>query len=431
VPYEFTPLLTVLCALLACFFFICALALARSNKRLRSEMTLRDKKANQNRLSEERLNVLFEYAPDAYYLSDLRGTFLDGNKKAEEMIGYRKEELVGRSFLALKLLSTRDLVRAGVLLAKNCLGLSTGPDDFILNRMDGKKVPVEIRTYPVRLNEKIVVLGIARDITARKETEKVLVDAATQLIQSERLSSLGELMAGIAHELNQPLNGIKIISQSLLIDLKKDRFHVEQLNEDLSSIIHEVDNMADLIDHMRDFTRRDNSLLLKEVNVNDIIHDTLKFIRQQLKNHNIRLSLELSDDLLRVKGNPLKIEQVILNLLTNARHAVENMEKKDKVITIRTFNQEKKTGIGIAIEDNGIGMKREIREKIFQPFFTTKDLNHGTGLGLSVSKKLVEEHKGQIEFESEYLKGTVFRIFLPLHPDSSVQAEIPVTNQGD
>ncbi|GAH51841.1 unnamed protein product, partial [marine sediment metagenome] len=103
------------------------------------------------RSSEERLKILFEYAPDGYYLSDLKGTLIHGNKAAEEITGYRREELIGKSFLKLKLLSTEQMPRAAALLAKNALGKSTGPDEFTLNRKDGSTVPVEIRTYPVRI----------------------------------------------------------------------------------------------------------------------------------------------------------------------------------------------------------------------------------------------------------------------------------------
>lgn len=132
--------------------------------------------------SEAHLTVLFERAPDAYYLSNLKGTFIDGNKAAEEMIGYSKEELVGKSFLKLKLLSPKQITRAATFLAKNVLGKDTGPDEFVLTRRDGSKVPVEIRTHPVKIQGKTLILGLARDISARKGAEertKRLLDQQT------------------------------------------------------------------------------------------------------------------------------------------------------------------------------------------------------------------------------------------------------------
>jgi PAS domain S-box-containing protein len=125
----------------------------------------------------ERLNVLFLYAPDAYYLNDLKGTFIDGNKAAERITGYSKTELIGKSFLKLSLLPRSQIPKAAKLLAMNALGKPTGPDELMLHRKDGTKVPVEIRTYPAKIKGKTVVLGIARDITERKEAERTVLES--------------------------------------------------------------------------------------------------------------------------------------------------------------------------------------------------------------------------------------------------------------
>jgi len=121
--------------------------------------------------SEERLRILFEHAPDAYYLLDVKGTFVDGNAAAEAMTGYTRDKLIGKSFLRLKLLSPPDLLRAAALLARSAAGQSTGPDEFVLNRKDGTQVSIEIRTHPIKIGGQLLVLGISRDITARKEAE--------------------------------------------------------------------------------------------------------------------------------------------------------------------------------------------------------------------------------------------------------------------
>jgi len=126
------------------------------------------------RSSEERLKILFEYAPDAYYLNDLKGKFVDGNKAAEEITGYRRSELIGKSFLKLKLLPLRQVTKAATLLARNAIGKPTGPDEFTLKRQNGTQVEVEIRTFPVKIKKRTLVLGIARDITERKKMEEAL-----------------------------------------------------------------------------------------------------------------------------------------------------------------------------------------------------------------------------------------------------------------
>jgi len=138
------------------------------------DITERKKAEEELRDSEERLKILFDYAPDAYYISDLKGKFIDGNKVAERVIGYKGEELIGKSFLKLKLLTLADIPKAAKALAKNIIGQPTGPDEFVLNRKDNSKVTVEISTYPVKIKGRTLVLGIARDITERKKVEEVL-----------------------------------------------------------------------------------------------------------------------------------------------------------------------------------------------------------------------------------------------------------------
>ncbi len=142
------------------------------------DITERKRMEDQLKVSEERFRLLFEYAPDAYYLSDLKGTFVDGNKSAEEMTGYPRSELIGKSFLSLNLLPRNQILKAAKLLALNVLDKPTGPDEFILSRKNGTQVSVEIRTHPLKIQGKKLVLGIARDITERKKVEEELRSAS-------------------------------------------------------------------------------------------------------------------------------------------------------------------------------------------------------------------------------------------------------------
>jgi PAS domain S-box-containing protein len=162
----------------------------------------------QLRDSEERLQILFEHAPDGYYLSDLKGTFVEGNAAAERITGYKREELIGRSFLELKLLSAGAMPRAASLLAKNLLGRSTGPDEFTLARKDGTPVTVEIQTHPVRVGNRRLVLGIARDISARKKAEHELRERAKELRALYRLAEIAERKDVSLDELYQELTDI-------------------------------------------------------------------------------------------------------------------------------------------------------------------------------------------------------------------------------
>jgi len=175
---------------------------------LREQVEQLEHENAQLRTSEERLQILFEHAPDAYYLSDLKGTFVDGNAAAERITGYMKRELIGKSFLKLKLLPAGDLLRAASLLAKNLLGRSTGPDEFTLTCKDGTPVPVEIQTHPVRIGDRRLVLGIARDISARKKAERELRERAKELQGLYRLAEIAERKDVSLDEVYQELTDI-------------------------------------------------------------------------------------------------------------------------------------------------------------------------------------------------------------------------------
>jgi C4-dicarboxylate-specific signal transduction histidine kinase len=284
------------------------------------------------------------------------------------------------------------------------------------------------------------IVGITRDMREIRElisqledktrslerANKELKESTVQLIQSEKLSALGELTAGVAHELNQPLNAIKIICQSILRDIEKNRFEEETLEQDLNDVVNQVNKMAEIIDHMRIFTRRTEGIPKEMIDVNSVIEGALKFVGQQLKNRNIEVVRELSPDLPKVIGDAIRLEQVVMNLITNARNAVEISGKEHKSIEIRTYSENRNQidnqlsaidnpAVVVEVTDNGVGIPEDLREKIFQPFFTTREPGKGTGLGLSVASKIVEEHNGRIEVESQIGEGTTFRVLLPMH----------------
>jgi len=161
------------------------------------DVTERKKVEEELRDSEERLKILFDYAPDAYYISDIKGKFIDGNKAAERLIGYKREELIGSSFLKLKLLSLADIPKAAKLLVKNLRGQPTGSDEFVLNRKDNSKVTVEISTYPVKIKGRTLALGIARDITERKNSERKLRTMESAIAKSINAIALADLKGNL------------------------------------------------------------------------------------------------------------------------------------------------------------------------------------------------------------------------------------------
>ncbi len=292
----------------------------------------------------------------------------------------------------------------------------------------GEKIPVFFSGSVMRNTDgnPVGIVGIVRDMRESrlvKELEKAnreLKEATVQLIQTEKLSALGELVAGVAHELNQPLNGIKIISQSILRDIEKNRFEEKDVGGDLNEIVGQVNKMAEIIDHMRIYSRNTAGSSKEMIDLNSVIEGPFKLLDQQLKTHNIEVVRELAPDLPKVMGDPIRLEQVFMNLITNARNAVESCGRENKRIEVRTYktdNQGSATGnhaVAVEVKDNGEGVPEDLREKIFQPFFTTREPGKGTGLGLSVSSKIIEEHKGKFELESQVGGGTTLRVILPV-----------------
>lgn len=289
---------------------------------------------------------------------------------------------------------------------------------------------VSERTARLRQNNE----ALERQISERKQIEAVLKqtaeelkektrcletsnqelkDATVQLVQSEKLSALGELTAGVAHELNQPLNGIKIIAQSLLRDIRKDRLEVEELDQELADVVFQVDKMSEIIDHMRTYSRRTEGSTREMIDVNSIIDGATKFLYQQLANHNIKVLKQVESDLPQVLADPIRLEQVAMNLITNARKAMDSAENGNKAIEIKTY-QDNGSHVIFEVSDNGVGIPPDKLALIFEPFFTTREKGEGTGLGLSISNKIIEEHNGRIEVTSKMGEKTTFRVFLPI-----------------
>ncbi|MBV6341984.1 sensor histidine kinase [Candidatus Magnetobacterium casense] len=265
---------------------------------------------------------------------------------------------------------------------------------------------------------------IERRASDMEKLNDELKETTAQLIQSAKLSALGELTAGVAHELNQPLNGIKIVCQSVIKDIQKGRHNTGELQTDLTDIVEQVDKMAAIIDHMRIFTRRTEVMSMELIDINTVVEGPFKLLGQQLKLSGIDVIKNMAPDLPRINGDIIRLEQVFINLINNAKNALKNVPETDsptdktlKVTTCLTTNSNLPSCpnvIVVEVEDNGPGIPESIRDKIFQPFFTTNDPGKGTGLGLSVSKKIVDEHGGMISVQSDAGRATIFRVVLPI-----------------
>lgn len=293
----------------------------------------------------------------------------------------------------------------------------------VLNHQEGAFGDKEMRllaTIATQTAYAIENAGQAQEIMDQnqrlQQSVQELREMQSQLIQAEKMTALGQLAAGVAHELNQPLNNIKLIMQSRLRDIEKDGYEISELISDSKEVVDLVDRMAEIIDHMRVFTRKTEGEVVVNVDVNVSITNALGLLQQQLRDNDIQLEKKLCSDLPAILGHPNNLEQVFLNLLTNARDAVLDKMQSDGhhgKIGIRSFILND-SELCVDVEDNGGGMPRDIRNKLFDPFFTTKAVGKGTGLGLSISQRIVGEYGGRIELEVREGTGTCFHIILPV-----------------
>lgn len=255
----------------------------------------------------------------------------------------------------------------------------------------------------------------------RRVTERTheLAQTQAQLFQTSKLATLGEMSAGLAHELNQPLTGISLITVNTRRLMEKGLLTGEEMKEAMLDIEQNVRRMSNVITHIRTFARQD-TFKPCQMNVNESIENALGLLGEQLRLREIEVTRELASDLPNIIGEPYQIEQVAINLLTNARDALEEKGKwepeklKDWSKKLKIKTALKGGCVCLEVSDNGIGMSYETRQKIFDPFFTTKEVGRATGLGLSISHGIVQNHKGKMNVKSDLGKGTTVSVKFPL-----------------
>jgi PAS domain S-box-containing protein len=258
-----------------------------------------------------------------------------------------------------------------------------------------------------------------------RETNRELIATISELrekqqmlIRKSKLESLGELSAGMAHEINQPLIVISLSIENIMQKMiaGKKNLSVAYLQKKFESILHNVSRIKQIVDNMRTFARDQPGIIFEKVNIAGVIERTLTLVRVQYRSEGIKLAISQDDDALSIVGNPYKLEQVIINLMSNSRYAVNEKEIRSgpayqKEIMVRVTN----TGniATIEVRDNGIGIPEENMERLFTPFFTTRKEGEGTGLGLSIVYGIVKELNGDINVDSIVNEYTSFRVSFP------------------
>jgi two-component system NtrC family sensor kinase len=226
-----------------------------------------------------------------------------------------------------------------------------------------------------------------------------------QLIDTRKMAAIGNLTAGIAHELNNPLNNISLTAEALIDEF--DEWSREEKLKMLNVIFGQVERAGATVANLLDFTRRDEESF-ENISLNEVLDSTVKLVANEISLNNITLDLRLHDNLPPIKGNAHNLQQVFINLFLNA---IQSMPDGGR-LGIKSYTEN--SSIKIDVSDTGVGIPEENLDKVFEPFFTTKDVGKGTGLGLSVSYGIIKKHRGTIMVDSKPGKGTTFSITLPL-----------------
>jgi len=355
--------------------------------------------------SEEHLRKVFYAADDAIMTTDREGRITLWSESSERMFGYGKDQIVGKDLSTLYSSKVKpDLIQQ---MQESAMKKGRWQGEIVYSNSKGYSIDgwCVMTTLTDETGEIIGYLSVVRDMTEKKQMEM-------QLIQADKMASLGELAAGVAHEINNPLSGILSNAEFLQEEIPDDS---EEQQEEIREIVDNSQRIKTIVQDLLNFSRQRDSKTYTTLDISSVITSSLNLTEHQIQLDRIKIIKEIGDALPPVRGSFNQIEQVFINLLSNARHALNQKypsPHEDKALLIRTDQVEEngRKYVRVEFNDRGIGIPENNMEKIFNPFFTSKERGQGTGLGLSISFNIIQEHKGAIRFESkegEYTKVTV------------------------
>ncbi|MGZ5050564.1 MAG: PAS domain S-box protein [Methylobacter sp.] len=359
----------------------------------------------QRKQIEAKLNAIFNASVEGIITYDTNDTIVSANAAVEVIFGYKPEELVGCNIRQLILSSlSNNLLQT----TANSTGQIKEIDGIHKN---GSIIPLDLSIAEFTIDNEQYFTNIVRDVSLRKhqaQQDKMRLD---ELAHTTRLSLMGEMASGIAHEVNQPLSAISTYTQVSLNLIDNENPDLIKLAEVLYKTQQQALRAGRIIHRMREFIKS-NSKHCLIYDVNELIRDAVGLCIPELKQSDIQLSLELEHSLPPVLVDQIQIEQVIINLIRNSVDALQNLsDKQQRQLSIRSRLMPPHH-IQVNVNDNGPGLDKDQQQKILTPFYTTK--TNGMGMGLSISRSLIEAHDGNLSFNSQAGKGTSFYFTLPI-----------------
>ncbi len=351
-----------------------------------------------------RIEGMLDTASDGIITIDEQGKIETINPAAKLILGYSSRETIGNNvsmFMTKDIANHHDSYLRRHIETNQYRLVGTYGRELEAIHKDGHVFPIFLTVNKVKLKNRTIFCGVFRNISGESEVRK-------HLVESCKLTSIGSLASGIVHELNQPLFVMRGYAE-LEIEKGQEKFNPETTYKALEHVISNCEKMTKIITHLAEFSQRENESQKSTISVIAIIVNSFMFIESQFRNRKIEINWDISDGIPDISANVIQLEEVFVNILVNARDALDNTNNPKVQIKVSVVGE----FLMVSFIDNGPGIPAELQEQVLDPFFTTKKVGKGTGLGLSISENIIKDHGGQLEIISPPEGGVEICISLP------------------